>query len=81
MVYYNKPMHIQKAFAGAESQKAGCKVSEELCRRVLSLPIDPYKTKEDIGQVSATVKDFLQGVGDFYDCQKNEAVQKRTKTI
>lgn len=68
MVYYNKPMHIQKAFAGAESQKAGCKVSEELCRRVLSLPIDPYKTKEDIGQVSATVKDFLQGVGDFYDC-------------
>ncbi|MDE6615940.1 MAG: DegT/DnrJ/EryC1/StrS aminotransferase family protein, partial [Lachnospiraceae bacterium] len=42
MVYYSKPLHLQKAFTGTESAKAYCPVTENLCRRVLSLPIDPY---------------------------------------
>lgn len=48
MVYYAKPMHHQGAFAGTDSASADCPVTERLCATVLSLPIDPYKTKADI---------------------------------
>lgn len=51
MVYYQKPMHRQKAFAGTISAEADCPVAEDICRRCLSLPIDPYKTDEEIGFV------------------------------
>ena len=51
-------MHLQKAFTGTESAEADCPVTEELCRRVLSLPIDPYKTKNDIEEI-------VKGIGKF----------------
>ncbi len=51
MIYYMKPMHLQKAFSGTDSAKADCPVSEELCETVLSLPIDPYKTEEELTEV------------------------------
>lgn len=48
MVYYGKPMHLQGAFVGTDSSIADCPVTELLCSTVLSLPIDPYKTLEDV---------------------------------
>lgn len=51
MVYYMKPMHQQGAFAGTYSAQADCKVTEELCSRVLSLPIHPYMTGEQVREV------------------------------
>ncbi|MCX4327763.1 MAG: DegT/DnrJ/EryC1/StrS family aminotransferase [Lachnospiraceae bacterium] len=59
MVYYIKPMHLQKAFAGTKSAEADCLVTEELCRKVLSLPIDPYKTKKDISEVTEEIRKFI----------------------
>lgn len=56
MVYYAKPMHHQGAFAGTDSAVADCLVTEKLCETVLSLPIDPYKTKEDIEFVVNEIK-------------------------
>ena len=46
MVYYMKPMHLQKAFEGTDSANADCPVTEKLCRTVLSLPMHPYMTKK-----------------------------------
>ena len=51
MVYYAKPMHCQDAFYDTDSSVADCPVTERLCSTVLSLPIDPYKTKDDIDMV------------------------------
>ena len=51
MIYYLKPMHQQLAFEGTDSAIADCPVTEELCDRVLSLPLDPYKTEEDVSKV------------------------------
>ena len=51
MVYYMKPMHLQEAFAGTGSEQADCPVTEQLCERVLSLPIHPYMTREDVETV------------------------------
>ena len=51
MVYYMKPMHQQGAFANTYSAQADCRVTEELCSRVLSLPIHPYMTDEQVRSV------------------------------
>lgn len=59
MVYYAKPMHHQGAFADTDSAIADCPVTEQLCATVLSLPLDPYKTKEDIEFVVAELKKAL----------------------
>lgn len=59
MVYYAKPMHLQGAFTGTDSADADCPMTERLCRTVLSLPIDPYKTKEEIQQVVMALKKVL----------------------
>ena len=60
MVYYAKPMHNQGAFEGTDSAVADCPVTEKLCSTVLSLPLDPYKTKEDIDLVVSEIKKALQ---------------------
>ncbi len=59
MVYYAKPMHLQGAFAGTDSAVADCPVTERLCKTVLSLPLDPYKTKQDVDTVIAELKKVL----------------------
>ena len=59
MVYYAKPMHHQGAFAETDSAIADCPVTEQLCATVLSLPLDPYKTKEDIEFVVSELKKAL----------------------
>ena len=55
MVYYAKPMHLQGAFAGTDSAEADCPVTVRLCNTVLSLPMDPYKTREDVALVVAAL--------------------------
>ncbi len=49
MVYYPKPMHLQTAFAGLDARR--CPTAAFLCDRVLSLPMHPYLTEEDINSV------------------------------
>ncbi|MBR0396326.1 MAG: DegT/DnrJ/EryC1/StrS aminotransferase family protein [Clostridiales bacterium] len=60
MVYYAKPMHLQGAFRGTDSEKSDCLVTEKLCKTVLSLPIDPYKTEEDVLTVVNELKKVLK---------------------
>ena len=59
MVYYAKPMHCQRAFSETDSAIACCPVTERLCSTVLSLPLDPYKTKEEIDFVVKELKKAL----------------------
>jgi UDP-2-acetamido-2-deoxy-ribo-hexuluronate aminotransferase len=56
MIYYKKPMHKQSAFAGMEFNEAAFPVSNQICDRVLSLPIHPYITEEEQGRVVEVVK-------------------------
>ena len=59
MVYYTKPMHSQRAFDGTASANADCPVTERLCKTVLSLPMDPYKTREDVLRVAEELRKLL----------------------
>ena len=66
MVYYPKPMHLQTAFASltfrakpqAESRNL-CLVATSLCDRVLSLPMHPYLTTEQIDMVCDVIRKSL----------------------
>ncbi len=57
-VYYPKPMHEQKAFAG-HRQYVSCPVTEELCATVLSLPMHPYLDRRTVDTVAAALKKAL----------------------
>ena len=59
MVYYPKQMHLQGAFDQLE-QPVACPVTESLCQRVVSLPMHPYLSEEDIRFVSNAVKAALE---------------------
>lgn len=56
MIYYPRSMHLQGAFAGTESGKANCPITEQLCKAVLSLPMGPYFEKEMIKYVAGKIK-------------------------
>ena len=58
MVYYPKPMHLQTAFAGLPARP--CPVATSLCERVLSLPMHPYITVEEIDSVCGVIRRVLQ---------------------
>jgi dTDP-4-amino-4,6-dideoxygalactose transaminase len=55
MIYYPKPMHAQTAFANTESGKYVCENASELSGTVLSLPMHPYLTEEEIETVCDTI--------------------------
>ena len=58
-VYYPKPMHRQAAFAYLQVPEASCPTASRLCDTVLSLPMHPYLTVEEIEAVVEGIKDFL----------------------
>lgn len=59
MVYYAKPMHKQGAFAGMEFDDNDFEVTNELCDIVLSLPMHPYMSEEDVNLVCEVIIDNL----------------------
>lgn len=59
MIYYMKPMHLQGAFKETRSAEADCSVTERLCNTVLSLPMHPYLTFEDIESVANSLIDAI----------------------
>lgn len=56
MVYYPTPMHGQTAYKDLGTPYGPCPVAERLCATVLSLPIHPYISEEDIETVCLLVK-------------------------
>lgn len=61
MVYYPTPMHAQTAYKPIlADQPGGCPGADRLCKRVLSLPIHPYITDNDIQLVTATLLKCLE---------------------
>ena len=60
MVYYPKPMHKQEAFAGQAYDDAKFKNTIKLCDTVLSLPMHPYLTDEDIETVCEFIRKWFK---------------------
>lgn len=59
MVYYPTPMHRQKAYGDPGLPDSDCPVAGKLCDTVLSLPMHPYISLEEINEVCNVVRTFL----------------------
>jgi dTDP-4-amino-4,6-dideoxygalactose transaminase len=60
-VYYVKPMHQQCAYAQMEyKDEEDLEVTKKLCDRVLSLPIHPYLSDEEVSKIANCIKRYLQ---------------------
>lgn len=58
MIYYIKPMHKQEAFSYLNFDDDDFEVTNKLCDTVLSLPMHPYLSVEDIDKVCNVVLDY-----------------------
>ena len=56
VVYYKFPIHLMKAFRGPNFQKKSLPVSEKLSDSILSLPMHPYLSKDDIDEIVQVIK-------------------------
>jgi dTDP-4-amino-4,6-dideoxygalactose transaminase len=55
-VYYPKPLHLQKAYAGLSYGTGDFPVSENVAGRIFSLPMHPYLSAQDQETVVAAMK-------------------------
>lgn len=58
-VHYPVPLHLQPAFAFLGQGKGTFPVAESAAQRVISLPMHPYMTSDDIRQVSEALQASL----------------------
>jgi dTDP-4-amino-4,6-dideoxygalactose transaminase len=59
MIYYPKAMHNQSAFNNNHQYVQDLSITEKLCDTVLSLPIHPYITTDEIKLVCNSIKEFM----------------------
>ncbi len=57
MVYYPRGMHQQTAFAGCDLYGEDFRVTKDMCRRILALPLSPYLTEEDQQKVIRLIRE------------------------
>lgn len=57
-IFYPKPLHLQECFEELGYKEGDLPVTEELCTKVLSLPIYPEMTDEQVEWVAKTVLEF-----------------------
>lgn len=56
VVYYPKPLHLQRAFAELGYGEGQFPVSEDCSRRIFSLPMHPYLSAEDQERVAGALR-------------------------
>ena len=59
MIYYPMPLHHQKAYAGVARVPGDLSVTEELCRRVISLPMHTELSDDQIHYIAEAVIDYF----------------------
>jgi dTDP-4-amino-4,6-dideoxygalactose transaminase len=57
-IHYPIPLHLQPAFAQLKIGKGACPVAEKISEEVLSLPIHPELTDDQISFITDTIKEF-----------------------
>lgn len=61
MVYYKKPLHIQKAFeCEASKEKVSLGNTAQICKTALSLPMHPYIGDDDMKRVCNAVMNYVE---------------------
>ena len=50
-IYYKYPIHLMNAFSYLGYNKGDFPVAEDLSKRILSLPMHPYLSDDDVGLI------------------------------
>ncbi|OQW93233.1 MAG: aminotransferase DegT [Beggiatoa sp. IS2] len=58
-IHYPFPLHLQPAFAYLHKEKGSFPIAESVAKRVLSLPLHPYLTDEEVSRVVDTLGEIL----------------------
>ncbi len=58
MVYYPVPLHLQKAYLDDRYQSGDFPITEDLCARVISLPMHTELSSDQLNYITDNVKDF-----------------------
>ena len=66
-IYYPVPLHLQKCFAHLGYEPGSLPVTEQTTARILSLPIHPMLTDQDITSVASVVAEFCAKQPLAYD--------------
>lgn len=61
IVYYPIPLHQQDGYKNYPQVSTGLPVSERLSKRVLSLPMFPYLTEEELKRIVVSITRFIKG--------------------
>ncbi len=64
VVYYQKPLHVQKAYEGFPHSPAGLPVSEALSRTILCLPMHAYLGEADQQRIIDEIRRYVDGRND-----------------
>lgn len=59
MVYYPVPLHLQKAFSDRDYKAEEFPVTEEICNKVISLPMHPDLDSEQLEYIVENIINFL----------------------
>lgn len=62
MIYYPQATHLQNAFSSYGYQEGDCPVSEDLCKRILALPISPSLAELEQKYIISHIWDFFGDV-------------------
>lgn len=58
-IHYPAPIHLQPAYLGRLAQAGDFPQAEAACREILSLPLYPEMSEEDVEQVCSAIKEFF----------------------
>jgi UDP-2-acetamido-2-deoxy-ribo-hexuluronate aminotransferase len=58
MIYYPVPLHLQQAYSSPEYPEGSFKITEQLSKTVLSLPIHTEMTQEQLSYICTTIKEY-----------------------
>ena len=61
MIYYPKPLHRQIVYSDYNFNLEDLTVAEDLCKKVLSIPMHPYLTEETVDEVCSSLIEALRG--------------------
>ncbi len=59
MIYYPVPLHMQKAYLDSRYREGDFPVTEDLCRRVISLPMHTEMQDDQLAHIIQTVLEFF----------------------
>lgn len=60
MVYYPKPLHLQPAYQHPDFPPGSFPNAEQLAREVISLPMHPFLSEDQVAYIAEAVRDFFR---------------------